>query len=221
MMSLRKIAYSLGFLLVLIFLLSSCDENSSAPKTNIQDTSTVESNNTPQARSTSTTTPADEATVDKKKEMPESEVIEEEIKEKVVVEKEKKENSTEKEKSKKRAKIHFSSKVFDFGFIMEGDTVMHNFYFKNVGTDDLLITKVEPSCGCTVPVYPRTPIAPGEGGKISVLFRSAGKLGRQNPTISVFTNYRRKIKLELKGVVDTERAKPNVPKEKVKVDTTQ
>ena len=47
-----------------------------------------------------------------------------------------------------------------------------------------------------------------EDGKISVMFKSAGKLGRQIPNISVLTNYKRKIKLELKGFVDAERAKP-------------
>ena len=110
-------------------------------------------------------------------------------------------------KKKKRAKMHFPEKVYDYGFIMQGDTVRHDFYFKNVGNDDLLIKSVTPSCGCTVPIYPREPIAPGEDGKISVMFKSAGKLGRQIPNISVLTNYQRRIKLELKGFVDAERAK--------------
>lgn len=113
-----------------------------------------------------------------------------------------------KKKPKKRAKMVFPEKVFDYGFIMQGDEVKHDFYFKNVGNDDLVITRVEPSCGCTVPVYPREPIPPGEDGKISVTFKSAGKLGRQVPNIQVYTNYKRKIKLELKGFVDAERAKP-------------
>ena len=123
---------------------------------------------------------------------------------------EKEEKKEEKKKKKKRAKMHFPEKVYDYGFIMQGDTVIHDFYFKNVGNDDLIITKVKPSCGCTVPIFPREPIAPGKEGKISVMFKSAGKLGRQVPNISVYTNYKRKIKLELKGYVDAERAKPPV-----------
>jgi len=134
---------------------------------------------------------------------------------------------TEKEKKKevkkapkKRAKIHFTEEVFDYGFIMQGDTVQHDFYFKNVGNDDLVIKRVEPSCGCTVPIYPKEPIAPGEDGKIAVTFKSAGKLGRQVPSIKVFTNDNRRIKLELKGYVDAEREKPRqIVKEKQ--DTTQ
>lgn len=130
-------------------------------------------------------------------------------------EKSKKEPKEVKKEPKKRAKMHFSEKVHDYGFIMQGDTVQHDFYFKNVGNDDLVIKRVEPSCGCTIPIYPKGPIAPGEDGKISVTFKSAGKLGRQIPTIKVFTNYKRAIKLELKGIVDAERAKPKkVVKEK-------
>ena len=121
---------------------------------------------------------------------------------------------------KKRAKMHFPEKVYDFGFIMQGDTVQHDFYFKNVGNDDLVIKRVEPSCGCTVPIYPKEPIAPGEDGKVSVTFKSAGKLGRQIPTIKVITNYRRAIKLELKGYVDAEREKPRKVVEEKK-DTIQ
>lgn len=114
----------------------------------------------------------------------------------------------EKPKPKKRAKMHFPEKVYEYGFVMQGDTVTHDFYFKNVGNDDLMIKRVEASCGCTTPSYPREPIPPGEDGKISVVFKTAGKLGRQIPHINVYTNYKRRIKLELKGFVDAERAKP-------------
>ena len=135
-------------------------------------------------------------------------------------EKPKEEKKEEKKEPKKRAKMHFPEKVYDYGFIMQGDTVQHDFYFKNVGNDDLIIKRVEPSCGCTIPIYPKGAIAPGEDGKISVTFKSAGKLGRQIPTIKVFTNYKRAIKLELKGVVDTEREKPKKVVKKKK-DTIQ
>ena len=120
---------------------------------------------------------------------------------------EKKEVKKKKKERKKRAKMHFSEKIYDYGFIMQGDTVTHDFYFKNVGSADLVITNVKPSCGCTVPIFPKEPIPPGQEGKISVMFKSAGKLGRQVPNITVYTNYKRKIKLELKGYVDAERAK--------------
>ena len=149
-------------------------------------------------------------TDDAKESVAASEVASDAIAKEELKEEAKQEKVKEKKKpkvKKKRAKMHFPEKVYDYGFIMQGDTVRHDFYFKNVGNDDLLIKSVTPSCGCTIPVYPREPIAPGEDGKISVMFKSAGKLGRQVPNISVLTNYKRKIKLELKGFVDAERAK--------------
>lgn len=118
-----------------------------------------------------------------------------------------------KDKPKKRAKMHFPEKEHDYGFIMQGDTVRHDFYFKNIGNDDLVITRAKASCGCTTPLYPREPIAPGDEGKVSVMFKSAGKLGRQVPSIDVYTNYKRKITLKLTGFVDAERAK--TPKVKI------
>lgn len=222
-MSLRKVIHVSNFLFLLALLLCSCGGESSTENTDSSETKVVELDNTPKVIATSNPSPeATEAVKEESKTVLEPDTNENGKQEELKVETKKEKNkSKERKKPKKRAKMHFSEKVFDFGFIMEGDTIMHDFYFKNVGNDDLMITRVEPSCGCTVPVFPREPIAAGEEGKISVMFKSRGKLGRQNPTISVFTNYKRKIKLELKGVVDTERAKPSIPKVETKVDTTQ
>ena len=117
---------------------------------------------------------------------------------------------------KPRAKMVFDQPTHDYGFIMQGDKVKHEFHFKNIGDDDLLITRVNASCGCTTPLYPREVIPPGGSGKIGVVFNSSGKLGRQNPTVDVYTNYQRRLTVKLKGFVDAERAKPpTVIKEKV------
>jgi len=44
------------------------------------------------------------------------------------------------------------------------------------------------SCGCTVPDYPRYPVAPGKEGVISVVFNSAGKSGIQDKVITLTSN---------------------------------
>jgi hypothetical protein len=77
---------------------------------------------------------------------------------------------------------------YDFGKIKEGDTAVHVYRFRNTGKSDLLISTVSASCGCTVPEYPKQPIAPGQAGEIKVMFLSAGKTGRQNKTITVVMN---------------------------------
>lgn len=82
----------------------------------------------------------------------------------------------------------FDKEVYDFGLINEGEKVTHDFKFKNVGKSPLIISSASASCGCTVPDYPKEPIAPGEEGIISVVFDSAGKPGVQNKVVTITAN---------------------------------
>ncbi len=217
MIQFKKSLKSLSLIFSIVILCSSCGGNGSSSEASDNSISTEPTNSVePKAVAISN------ADSDKLAEPTDVEKIEETKKESetLVEEKPKEEKKEVKKMPKKRAKMHFPEKVHDYGFIMQGDTVQHDFYFKNVGNDDLVIKRVEPSCGCTVPLYPKEPIAPGEDGKISVTFKSAGKLGRQVPSIKVITNYDRAIKLELKGFVDAEREKPRQVAEEKK-DTTQ
>ncbi len=69
----------------------------------------------------------------------------------------------------------FPETEFDFGEIEEGEKVVHEFKFKNTGKEPLVISKAQGSCGCTVPDWPREPIAVGEEGVIKVQYDSRGK----------------------------------------------
>lgn len=84
--------------------------------------------------------------------------------------------------------IAYAEEVFDFGTITEGEKVTHVFNFTNTGDADLVIVSAKGSCGCTVPEWPKEPIAPGEEGKISVVFNSEGKKGMQNKRVSIVAN---------------------------------
>ena len=102
--------------------------------------------------------------------------------------------------------IRFDAESFDFGRVIQGAEIDHEFQFTNTGSGPLVINNVEVSCGCTTPFYPFIPIEPGERGKISVHFSSKGRLGNQNPTITVYTNTDSgTYELNLKGIIDTER----------------
>ena len=70
----------------------------------------------------------------------------------------------------------------------EGDKVSYEFKFKNVGKSPLIISSASASCGCTVPDYPKAPIAPGGEGVISVVFNSEGRPGMQNKIVTVTAN---------------------------------
>lgn len=76
-------------------------------------------------------------------------------------------------------KIEFEEEVFDFGEVMDGDKVKHEYKFKNTGSEPLIISNAKGSCGCTVPSWPREPIPPGEEGVIMVQFdsKNKGKVG--------------------------------------------
>lgn len=71
--------------------------------------------------------------------------------------------------------MEFSEMVHDFGEITEGEHVKYAFKFKNTGSEPLIISDAKGSCGCTVPDWPREPIAPGASAEIKVEFDSKGK----------------------------------------------
>jgi hypothetical protein len=77
---------------------------------------------------------------------------------------------------------------YNFGEIQQGESVTHDFILKNTGDADLLISAAKGSCGCTVPQWPKTPIAKGEEAAIKVTFNSAGRSGKQNKTVTLVTN---------------------------------
>ncbi|SIS70718.1 DUF1573 domain-containing protein [Belliella pelovolcani] len=89
---------------------------------------------------------------------------------------------------KKGAEIIFKEKSIDFGDITQGDKVEHTFVFENTGDVPLVISNVAVTCGCTAPNWPKTPIAPGAKGEMKVVFNSAGKMGKQNSVVRVYSN---------------------------------
>ena len=82
----------------------------------------------------------------------------------------------------------FSADMHDFGKVYEGETVSYAFKFKNSGEADLLISNVSSSCGCTVTDYPEEAVSPGEEKSINVTFKTEGKRGFQQKTVTVMAN---------------------------------
>ena len=71
--------------------------------------------------------------------------------------------------------IKFAETVFDYGTVKDGEKVKHVYKFTNTGKEPLIISDAKGSCGCTVPDWPREPIAPGKSGEIKVEFDSKNK----------------------------------------------
>lgn len=86
------------------------------------------------------------------------------------------------------AEISFKETQFNFGEIIQGQVVETDFEFTNTGKNDLVIYDAKGSCGCTVPEYPKEPIAPGKSNKIHVKFDSTNKEGHQTKTVTLTCN---------------------------------
>ena len=84
--------------------------------------------------------------------------------------------------------LKFEKNTHDFGDIHQGEKVEQIFGFTNTGTEPLIITNIQVTCGCTAPEWPREPIMPGGSGKIKVVFNSTGKQGRQDKVVTVVSN---------------------------------
>jgi hypothetical protein len=103
----------------------------------------------------------------------------------------------------KSAQISFNETQKDFGIVKEGDVIEHEFVFTNTGKSNLIIRKINSSCGCTTAAPKITTIKPGEQTSLSASFRTSGFTGRQSKTITVITNdpKRSTIVLRLSGTI--------------------
>ena len=84
--------------------------------------------------------------------------------------------------------VQIEETEFKFGTITQGDKVEHIFKLKNTGTRPLIIANAWGSCGCTVPEYPKDPIAPGTEAQVKVTFNSTGKKGEQHKSVTMQMN---------------------------------
>ncbi len=86
------------------------------------------------------------------------------------------------------AQMSFKQDRFDFGIVDEGDIVKHTYNFTNTGKEPLVITNARSTCGCTVPVWPKEPVAVGETGTIEVSFNTKGKRNKQQKPVTITAN---------------------------------
>ncbi len=102
------------------------------------------------------------------------------------------------------AKIEFKEETINYGEVEKGkDNGIRVFEFTNTGDEPLVIKNAKSSCGCTVPEWPKEPIAPGGKGQIKVQYNM--NPGPISKTITIETNAINKpngmIPLRIKGTV--------------------
>ena len=102
----------------------------------------------------------------------------------------------------KQDSIIFCQMEFDFGTIERGSDGTCEFEFVNKGQNPLILSNVRATCGCTVPQWPKEPIAPGKKGVVKVKYNT-NILGAFNKSVTVHSNAANKmVILRLKGKVE-------------------
>lgn len=84
--------------------------------------------------------------------------------------------------------MKFANYDHDFGPINQDTENTYVFSFTNTGTEPLIIQSATGSCGCTVPDYPKEPIAPGAKGDIKVVYKPGKQKDAQAKTVTVVAN---------------------------------
>lgn len=92
--------------------------------------------------------------------------------------------------SETRAKtsVKFADMSHNFGEIKQDSKHTKIFKFTNTGSQPLIIENATGSCGCTVPTFPKEPIAPGKTGEIEVVYSPGKQEGEQTKTVTITAN---------------------------------
>jgi hypothetical protein len=68
----------------------------------------------------------------------------------------------------------FETETIELGKIKQGNPTTAKFLVTNIGSEPLIIEQANPTCGCTISDYTKSPIAPGKSGYISATYNAAG-----------------------------------------------
>ncbi len=67
----------------------------------------------------------------------------------------------------------FATETIDLGKVKQGVPVTATFTVTNVSKEPLIIEQANPTCGCTIGDYTKSPIAPGKTGTITATYNAA------------------------------------------------
>lgn len=84
--------------------------------------------------------------------------------------------------------ITVDSDTYEFGSVVEGYSVTHTFTLQNVGDEELVISRIRVSCGCTATKLATDHLAPGESVDFTVTVNTTGFNGTIVKSIYVYSN---------------------------------
>ena len=83
--------------------------------------------------------------------------------------------------------ITFEKTTIDYGTVKANSDGNKVFTFTNTGDKPLIISNVQPGCGCTASDWTKEPILPGKKGEVKVHYNTA-TVAQFKKTIDVFSN---------------------------------
>ena len=86
-----------------------------------------------------------------------------------------------------KPEFKFNEEKHDFGKIPQGKPVTTIFEFTNIGEQPLILSNVQPTCGCTIADFTKTPVKKGDKGVIKITYNAA-VVAPFNKTIIVTSN---------------------------------
>lgn len=106
-------------------------------------------------------------------------------------------------KTIEKPKMFFEEQVYDFGKIYIGESIKHEFKFKNLGKGELIINNVKSSCGCTAALVSKNIILKDDEGEVEIKFNSGHYVGKVTKSVIVNSNDTEnpKYKLTITGEV--------------------
>lgn len=92
----------------------------------------------------------------------------------------------------------------DFGTLREDEQATVTFTLSNTGGSNLLLRKIETTCGCTAVIPGQRVILPGHTTTLDVTFHPAGRSGHQRKSITLYCNdpQRPRVQLVITGNVE-------------------
>lgn len=107
-----------------------------------------------------------------------------------------------KETNTDKPKIVFTEKAYDFGTLADGDEAVYEFRFFNKGNTAVTIKDISGNCSCIVAGSSDETIPPGGEGVITVEYKTSGRPGAFEKTVTVVSNAEPKVvTLFIKGMV--------------------
>ena len=84
--------------------------------------------------------------------------------------------------------IIFEKSIYQFTPVKSGKKIEFEFKYKNDGKSNLVIRKIETTCGCLTATSKEMVIKPQTSGSVKVIFDSTDKKGSQNFGITIVSN---------------------------------